>query len=144
MTITVSVPHDRTKLGKLSLDDFECACYCKADNAAAVDAGNPSRDPLLEDGDTPTGRYLAVVDGVRFPEHSYGPHPVIVLTAVSGDALDSKRTGLLVHSGPLNAVGALRPTHGCIRDADDDQAELVRRMQLQGGRGVLEVVEITE
>jgi hypothetical protein len=142
MLITIQVSKDRERPGQLSVGDFACPCLCLADRAAAEAAGNPSRNPLLEDGDTPAGRYMAVVGTVKTPEHSYGLNPVIRLIPASGDALGSERTGLLVHGGPPNASGQLRPTHGCIRVADDDQAELVRRMNLNCGRAFLEVVEV--
>ena len=142
MLITITVSAHREQPGKLSLDDFECPCLCKADKAFAMAQGNPNRDPLLPEGDTPTGRYMATVGVVELPERSYGPYPVIHLRAMSGDALTANRAGLAVHSGPLNDAGQLRPTHGCIRVADDDQKELVRRLNLNCGRAFLEVVEV--
>ena len=151
MLITVSVPPwpNRATPGRLSVDDFECACLCKSDNSAAMLAGNPSRDPRQKDCDTPTGWYLARVGAVETPEHSYGPYPVVHLIPTSGDAMDRAaaehlkpmQLGLAVHGGPPNDAGQLRPTHGCARVADVDQAELVRRLNLNCGRAFLEVVE---
>ena len=141
MVISVSVPHDRLKLGTLKADEFECPCYCKADNAAAAAAGNPTRDPLKTDGDTPVGIYSARVGGIELPEHSYGPHQVIHLTAEDGPALVAHRSGLAVHGGQLSTEGRLRPTHGCIRVHDESQAELVERMLAWGGTGRLELSE---
>ena len=149
MLITVTVPHDRTQLGTLKVDEFECRCFCKSDTAAAVAAGNPTRDPKKKDGDMPCGAYTATVGEVEQPEHSYGPHPVIRLMPIEGDALIRAKNeglkpgklGLLLHSGPLNAQGKLRPTHGCIRVDEPDHGELVKRMLMWGRTARLELTE---
>jgi hypothetical protein len=146
MLITVLTPHDRMRPGKLSVDDFECACLCRADTTAAKKAGNPNRDPLRRFGDTPTGRYGVKIGPVLPPLRSYGPNPVIRLSALSGQALDAthlyKRSGIDLHGGDLAADGvSLRPTDGCIRVANEDQAEILRRVNAATDDVILEVVE---
>lgn len=142
--LRVSLPRDRLKLGTIDLmkaadpaSGFpwqQCLppihCYGKADNAQAIKAGNPNRDPLRTDGDFPLGEYSCrlviptdaeIADAVFLRE--YGLHGYIELTAVSGDALTAAkngRDGLRLHSGALNAFGGLRPTYGCLRVSDGD------------------------
>lgn len=140
MTIRVQFPRDRTKPGSLELvsEDgevlFECPCLGKADNAAAARVGNPTRDPVNRNGDTPLGRYKAVWESPpRNPTaaylRSYGPYGFIRLIPLSGQAakaaLEGKRKGLGLHGGALNARGELRPTHGCIRVTDGDMVRIV-------------------
>ena len=149
MRITVTLPHLRALPGRLNLNDFECICLGKADNDAASAHGNPSRDPTRAFGDTPCGTYGIAVGTVEQPEHAYGPHPVIHIVPLTGDGIERARNermqpyqlGLLIHSGPLNAAGQLRPTHGCLRVHDDDQAKLVE--MLAGQQATLEVIEET-
>lgn len=102
-------------------------CYGKSDDYMARVKGNPSRNPLIRFGDTPTGIYTPKVLAKQADTHKYGPHPPIELKPKSGDCLkaehDGGRSGIWDHGGALNASGKLRPTYGCIRSHDEDMAE---------------------
>ena len=123
----------------------------KSDNAAAAAAGNPLRDPTKPFGDTPCGEYVASIgyepdDAAGVNRRSYGMPddtgkiPVIWLQPIEGAPASqawqrqlNENTaaghfvdmGLALHSGPPNAQGALRPTHGCIRSRQSDQTHLL-------------------
>ncbi|MGA2500308.1 MAG: L,D-transpeptidase [Tepidisphaeraceae bacterium] len=151
MLISISVPKDRRQYGTLSCGELSCRCYCKADNGAAIAAGNPTRDPRRKDGDTPTGTYAATLGQVELPERSYGPYRVIHLNPTVGDGvlraqdehLQPDDLGLLMHSGPLAKDGkSLRPTHGCIRLDDVNQKALVSLMEQTEEAVLLDVSEI--
>lgn len=136
-TIAVNLKKDRTELGSLVAtgDDGIIAgpfsCLAISDIQAAVDAGNPSRDPIKPEGNLPTGTYRCNIVGPGLPVHSYGPGQRIELTGIAGDALTAMllRSGLLDHGGDLNPayVGweGLRPTHGCCRLRNEDIAALI-------------------
>lgn len=141
--ILVRVTADRTQLGDLqAFDDSNTVvfgpvpCYCKADNAEAAKKGNPTRNPELRFGDTPTGNYNGFIapPAVGADEkhlRMFGPSQVISLDPVSGQALRAKqngRTGILIHGGALNAAGKLRPTFGCVRLANEHQAALLKAL----------------
>lgn len=148
--ILIVLPKDRRLPGSLTasfggVHYGPFRCLGKADNAKAKSSGNPNRDSTMVNGDTPTGKYVGEVNGVSYPGKTYGPHPVIRLEPVSGDALTAKsngRKGLLIHGGTLRD-GVLRPTHGCIRVDDDTQEKLVERIRAFGGSCDVEVQERT-
>ena len=132
--IWIEVTSDRTKPGALSVyrgihriaGPFRC--LAKSDNAAAAQAGNPTRDPLKRMGDAPLGRSSLTLVSPGTPLRSYGPGKRYLLTGTAGDALTAKkngRTGIMIHGGALAAGGGLRPTHGCIRVDDATIAALV-------------------
>jgi hypothetical protein len=106
-----------------------CECLGKADGKAASAAGNPSRDPVLENGDTPTGLYAparALLIPPADPNFAHMGAWFIPLIGVSGDAARAKnagRKGLALHAG--RGDDRLVPTHGCLRVRDGDMAELV-------------------
>ena len=141
--ILVRVAADRTQLGDLqAFDDSNTVvfgpvpCYCKADNAEAAKKGNPTRNPELRFGDTPTGTYngfIAPPAAGADEKHvrMFGPSQVIALDPVAGQALRAKqngRTGILIHGGALSAAGKLRPTFGCVRLANEHQAALLKAL----------------
>lgn len=140
MEIEIRLPRSRWAPGTLTLRgatvQLVCPCLGRADTAAAIQAANPTRDMTRRNGDTPTGRYLAKLDGVKAPPRSYGPHPVIRLYPKAGAAAEAAangRDGLLIHGGAPAADGvSLRPTFGCIRVADYDQERLVAAIQWEG------------
>lgn len=110
-------------------------CLGLSDQAAATAHSNPSRSPVLHEGDLPTGEYLAVKTHPAAPAtpenvRSFGPGIRFVLNPVSGqasEALLNGRYGLMIHGGPTGApmpVDALRPTHGCLR-VDDSTIEFL-------------------
>lgn len=145
LTIEVRLPADRNQLGTLTCGDFTCPCLGKADNLNAKRNGNPTRNPLQQFGDTPTGIYNVAIGPVAWPVSVYGTHPVLRMDPVDGAALvaerDGKRSGLLIHGGALNQQGRLRPTFGCIRVRNEHQKELVERVRKAGGSALLIVTE---
>ncbi len=149
MKIIALLPDDRTKPGTLSLYDDQgtvlagpFACDGQSDLSAAVEAGNPSRDPTKAFGNTPLGEYAASISYVPdSPQdrRSYGMPdgtggiPTIDLLPVEGDtqaweAHLNGRTGLKIHSGDKNAWGGLRVTHGCLRMFEVDFGKLLNAL----------------
>ncbi|MBE0529519.1 MAG: hypothetical protein IH626_01745 [Rhodospirillales bacterium] len=100
---------------------LEMPCYGKADNARAMEAHNPDRNPTRPWGDTPAGVY-APARVTRFdPPHSTLGRYAILLEGVSGQALEAKangRTDLAVHANRGDAK--LMATYGCLRLYDRD------------------------
>lgn len=143
MKINICVSKNRNVLGKLQVLDgdkilLECECLARADDPRAIAAGNPHREQLRRNGDTPTGRYLATVGPAPSqPRRSYGTSPVVHLAPVSGNAFLASqppvaRSGLAIHGGDLNPAltfwHGLRPTEGCVRvppEAHSRLAELL-------------------
>lgn len=138
MTIEVTLPRNRLELGKLRLLDgqiisHEGPALGLADGGMATQAGNPQRDPMKRNGDTPTGEYSGIwlannlggPDGAKL-KRTYGDYPILLLTPTGGQALLTRgvRTGLAIHSGALNPSPAyskwqqMRPTNGCVRILD--------------------------
>jgi hypothetical protein len=145
------LPRNRNVPGELvALDDdgnviHRCPVFGKADNAKAAEMGNPTRNPLLPFGDTPTGVYRLTKAGPWSPASTYGIHPVIVMNPISGDALKaSKRSGIWLHGGAPGRAAAwayLRPTLGCLRVADDDMRQIWLLATTFGEPETIEVVE---
>jgi hypothetical protein len=146
------LPPNRSEPGSLWAQDATTIvwgpvrCLGKADNAHAAKAGNPTRDPVKLEGDTPTGAYrITGVVREPHPPETYGP-AFIRLSPVSGPALEgwkNGRRGLGIHGGTLRD-GALRPTFGCLRADDDavDQVASLLDLQLaQIGEAYLQVDE---
>lgn len=147
LTIRVNLPFTREQTGTLSLEDAsgtailsELKTLGKADNAAAKQAGNASRDPTLPFGDTPEGTYsvprlVATGGGTAYSAHSYGPNGALVLKPETGDAAAAAangRRGLLVHGGDPGAGGRPRATHGCLRLSNSDMARLMQAIANAG------------
>ena len=152
MRLVATLPRNRNIPGELvALDDdgnviHRCPCLGKADNAKAAEMGNPTRNPLLPFGDTPTGLYRLTKAGPWSPASTYGVHPVVVMNPISGDALRaaSTRSGIWLHGGAPgrnSATAFLRPTHGCLRVADDDMRQIWLLAATFGEPETLEVVE---
>jgi lipoprotein-anchoring transpeptidase ErfK/SrfK len=129
MRIEITLPRNRWKLGVLRLLDGEnelmqCPAYGKSDSIAAANSGNPSRDPIKRNGDTPAGEYRGTVEPRAMePERSYGKWPPIRLNPTGGQASQAHqngRRGLLIHGGHLDKLGRLRATNGCLRVRDLD------------------------
>lgn len=98
-------------------------CLGRAARDAATRAGNPAASPLRAQGEHPQGRYRIAVPR-RIPEtdaasrHSYGAAFVEVLPdegLAEVARWQGKRSGIGIHAGDLDANGALRVTHGCLR-----------------------------
>lgn len=139
MTISILLPADRRHYGVLDFGEHKFRCLGEADYTAACAHGNEHRDPLKPFGHTPLGRWRAVLGGhwgiTPGPLRSYGPHRVIELHPIDGEALQAQRNGRsgeAIHGGDLAADGGLRPTHGCVRLSNDDQAALVAAMEAAG------------
>ncbi len=155
MTLRAVLPKDRNIPGELiALDDdgnviHHCPVLGRADNAKARQMGNPTRNPLLPFGDTPTGLYRCRKHGPVAPASTYGIYPVIVLTPISGDALRSyggtrPRAGLWMHEGDPGALAAwayLRATYGCLRISRDDMRQVWLLAATFGDPETLEVLE---
>lgn len=135
------LPHNRRQAGTLELLDqsgqvlHRCPCLGLADQLAAAGAGNPQRDPTRQYGDTPAGRYRVTLGRVLEPARSYGPGRVLVLDPLDGQARQAAangRSGLLIHGGDPSPAGGLRPTHGCLRVSNHDQARLAELLEGAG------------
>lgn len=134
--IVITLPENRYNPGSLSVYDnegtklFWCMCLGKADNGKARREGNPTRDPLKQYGDTPTGTYEKTRI-VRLPEGRVGIGEYwITLDPIGGDAQiaeDNGRHSLGIHGGRGN--DRLVPTLGCIRAADKHMHELFMLLQ---------------
>ncbi len=132
--LIAKLPKDRTQLGTISAyvdgeHRGQWPCYGKADNAMAAAKGNPSRNPLKQFGDTPTGTWKMIMGAKQSNTNTYGVHPVIMLNPTGGQALnsyspDNRRSGIWIHGGSPNRAGGLRPTNGCIRVADEDMVAI--------------------
>lgn len=100
------------------------ACLGRAANELAALAGNPHRDPIMHDGDTPTGLYGRTMVLPTSGREGLGLR-WIPLIPVAGQALDASlkgRTGLGIHAG--RGDEKLVPTAGCVRMLDRDFATL--------------------
>jgi hypothetical protein len=99
-----------------------------AGDVVAAHNGNPRRDWQKPFGHTPTGSYAvagAVPPGAsrRGKRSKYGLLGALVLAPVGGHALVALRAGrtrFLLHGGPLDSLGRLRPTFGALRVSDAD------------------------
>jgi len=136
--LNVLLPRNRNHLGwiRVELDGVPKAEFrVLARGSTTVNkqpTGNPTRNPLLFAGDTPTGNYVSpgVVSTGDWEQRSYGPWGAIQLKAVSGDALLAERlgrTGLLIHGGDPGIAarfGGYRSTLGCLRLSNIDMKSL--------------------
>lgn len=130
--IYAALPLSRFEAGELWVEDADgvrifgpVRCRGEADNAGAMQHGNPQEDPKRAFGDHPYGLYR-VGQPIHDPkpEASYGP-VFIPLSPVAGEAWEARlagRTGFGAHGGKLHADGRLRETYGCLR-VDDATAE---------------------
>jgi hypothetical protein len=151
MTLRATLPRNREIPGELvALDDkgnpiHRCSVLGKSDNARARREGNPTRDPLRQFGDTPTGTWRCGRRGPVAPASTYGVHPVVTMEPISGDALRaSTRSGIWLHGGSPGrnkATAFLRPTFGCLRVADEDMGQIWVLAQTFGNPAMIEVAE---
>ena len=143
--LIVRLPENRAVTGSLVLEGDDASLLAgpfevcgRADGHTAALHRNVARNPLLPYGDTPLGLYrvAGVVDCGEesgFPADAFGPHGVVVLAPVAGDAALADANGrfqVLIQGGPPGPGGGLRTTNGSLRLADRDQAELVRHLRL--------------
>jgi hypothetical protein len=117
----------KTRLGPLRV-------LATASGWAARRHNNGARDWRRPYGHPPTGSY--VIGGSLPPGiaprarrvHRFGGLGALVLTPVGGDALDASGAGrrlFLVHGGPTDQKGRLRPTFGGFRLSDRDLNRLL-------------------
>ncbi len=121
---------------------------------AARRHGNPTRDWRRPYGHPPTGSY--VVTGSLPPGAApraarirrFGPLGALVLRPAAGDALaalNAGRSRFLLHGGPPDRGGRLRPTFGGFRFSDRDLGGLFRAINVAFGEGdPLSAVELGE
>ncbi len=115
----------------------------RSDELISSSHGNSERNPIMQYGDTPTGVYNSYLKssldifptyGIPYSEvisasgmKTFGSQGLVVLDAVSGDALKAKeqsnRFGLMIHAGDLYNE-QLRPTSGCVRMFPRDMANM--------------------
>jgi len=110
--------------------------------------GNPLCSPALPFGHPPLGRY--VVAASLPPGHHrrragrYGHLGALVLDPVGGDAAAAGRR-VVLHGGPLDPRGRLRPTRGGLRVSNRDMAALLDLLNRVNAAGdPLSSVEIVE
>jgi hypothetical protein len=104
----------------------------------------------MTNGDTPTGGYNASVVDAGTPSSSYGTNKRVLMDPTSGNALiaeDNGRTGIMIHGGDAATDSSatwypLRPTYGCIRLSNANQATLISKIATAGGTGIVTVNNI--
>ena len=148
--IRIAFGPDRGRCGLLTLLDHQDHVVCgpfpvagRSGDTLAARHGNPVRDPLLRYGDTPEGTYRVTGfagTGLEKPYDSddCGPHGVIMIEAVAGDAALAEANGrycVLIEGGAAGAGGTLRSTAGSLRLHDRDQATLLAA--LDGATGII-------
>jgi len=123
MQIYARIPKNRVGEGTITWGDRSYPCRGKADNQAAIDHGNPQRNPRRPFGDHPAGSYRVTEVQKRGAEDAtYGPYRLNVQPAGQGDEARAREDaeagddGIMIHGGRLQADGvSLRATHGCLR-----------------------------
>ena len=141
--LVIEFSPSRDLCGALTLIDNRGRRICgpwpvagRATDSLAEAHGNPRRNPVLRYGDTPTGSYrvrqnLKSGSGTPFRTVEFGPHGVILIEGVSGDAAIAEANGrfhLLIIGGKLANTGDLRSTAGALRLANEHQRALVRSL----------------
>jgi hypothetical protein len=139
-SMTINLPTSRSRCGSLTLarEDGQVLLDSRpaaglASSALAAKNGNEARDPVLPYGHAPTGTFrLAGVyasgEGTRLPARYYGPHGIIALKSVTGQALLASGAGrgdLLIHGGPAGPNDSLRSTAGSVRLSNADMLSLI-------------------
>lgn len=138
-TLRYRFPANRDKLGELELVNADgevlyerCRVLGRSDNAAAKNAGNPNRNPLLRMGDFPLGRYRVTLIAAHVDVKKFGSTLRLSFEPIAGPALQAWKNGrraLEGHAGVINVAytnwSGLRPTFGCVRHHEDDLACIV-------------------
>jgi hypothetical protein len=142
--LVVGLSPDRNVCGILNLYDAQGRRICgpfpvagRSTDARAAANGNPSRNPLVRFGDTPTGVYqvrdvLKSGRATPFEAARFGPNGIVVLEAVSGDAVLAEGNGrfhILIVGGKLSATGKLQSTAGSLRLSDENQRTLNKALR---------------
>jgi len=154
--LIVELLHDRRHCGGISLINAAGRKICgpfpvaaRSSDNLAIANGNPQRDPLLRFGDTPTGRYVIrrfakSGKGTKFPASRFGPHGLIVMEPVSGDAACADANGrfhFLIIGGDLSPDRKLRSTAGSLRLRNDHMRSLIKALA-QRSNLQCEIVEV--
>lgn len=152
MKLVAKLPKDRNQPGVMEVHGAGPAIVLMpvlglADAAMAKQKGNPSRSPERCYGDTPTGVWKVHVSIIMRDERAFGPHKVLLLSPISGQAYNSylspaRRSGILIHGGAPGAGGNLRPTYGCLRVSNDSMARLHELIAQYGPIETLETIEV--
>ena len=152
MKMVALLPKDRRQVGVLEVSNGATAVESMpvlglADSAMAKQKGNPTRNPERCYGDTPTGVWKVHISIIMRDEHAFGPHKVLLLSPISGQAYRSylapaRRNGILIHGGAPGAGGVLRPTYGCLRVSNDHMARLHELIAQHGPITTLETKEV--
>ena len=142
--ILVELGSDRDRCGTLGVFDanghrlagpFPVAG--RASDALAAARGNPRREPTLRYGDMPTGGFavrgiLKTGKTTPFAAAEYGPHGVVILEGISGEAAIAEANGrfqFFVQAGALAKDGSLRSTAGALRLSNEHQRLLVAALK---------------
>lgn len=138
--ISVVFGADRNFCGRLSLIDDDDRVICgpfavagRASSLLAARHGNPTREPTLPYGDTPTGVYrvtqsMPVGHSMADASHRFGGQSVLLLQPVSGDAALAEANGrfhLYIQADAPGDNSALRSSAGSLRLKATAMAELV-------------------
>lgn len=142
--LVIEFSSNRDRCGRLTLFDGNGSKVCgpfpvagRASGHLAAANGNPSRDPLFRYGDTPSGGYAVrrlekSGQGTPFPPAQFGPHGVVVLEGILGEAACAEANGrfhILICGGRLSAKGLLRSTAGGLRLNNEDHRVLVAALR---------------
>jgi hypothetical protein len=142
--LSVKLPRDRDRCGTLTLYDGRARRICgpfavagRASDTLAAANGNTLRNPLLRFGDTPSGSYrvreiLGSGRGTLFDAAQFGPHGIVALEGVSGDAALAEANGrfhILIVGGKRSSEGNLRSTAGSLRLSDEHQKALIAALR---------------
>lgn len=125
LKVIITLPTNRWNTGIIRVETpkgeelFASLCRGKADGQNAAKHGNPSRDPMQQWGDTPTGTYDKT-RLVEFAERTQLGDAWVPIKGKSGDARTARvngRTGLGIHAGRGEKLMA---TYGCVRLRQSD------------------------
>ena len=123
--IKITLPANRYNYGTLKLYDkngnqiYSCSALGRSVSNAS---------PLVYRGNTPTGIYSGYLYGPASPRDSYGPYKVIAMDGISGQIVQSGRSGIWIHGG--RSQENLSPTYGCVRVFEKDQKALQDKIQV--------------
>lgn len=153
--IRVALPENRNYKGTLYLYNCQGSLQTSGECLGRSASG---ASPLDFEGNTPTGTYEGHLYWHEdYTEEKYGKKKVVAMYGLSGQIVQSGRTGIMIHGGAENnnendresdPAFPLRSTNGCIRVSNDFQKiiketieSLIDNMHLNMGRVVVEEPE---